>query len=167
MLQWDGRSALIPLFPGMEQAFAAAFAALSAAVSKSIELGVHLCYGDMDANHFIETIDLSMAVGFANLITNAAPRTLDWIHMPVPIDRDDAAYFSPLKDLNRGPSTDLFLGLVHAGDGAEDTVRRMKGASAFVPTFVIATERGMGRARTPQIVRELLSVHAQAAQAFP
>jgi hypothetical protein len=167
MVQWDARSPLMPAFPGMEQAFAAAFAALTAAVPKTVELGIHLCYGDMDAKHFIEPVDLSKAVSLANLISKAAPRPLDWIHMPVPMDRDDPAYFSPLKDLVRGPSTELFLGLVHVGDGAAGAVRRMKAASAFAPAFGIATECGMGRSRTPKLVRELLGVHAEAAQAFP
>jgi methionine synthase II (cobalamin-independent) len=167
MIQWDARSALMPPFPGMEHAFAAAFAALTAAVPDTVELGIHLCYGDMDAKHFIEPVDLSKAVSLANLISKAAPRPLNWIHMPVPMDRDDAAYFSPLQELARGPSTDLYLGLVHAGDGAAGTVRRMKAASAFASTFGIATECGMGRSRTPQLVRELLGVHAEAARAFP
>jgi hypothetical protein len=167
MVQWDARSPLMPPFPGMEQAFAGAFAALTAVIPKTVELGIHLCYGDMDAKHFIEPVDLSKAVSLANLITKAAPRPLNWIHMPVPMDRDDAAYFSPLRELVRGPSTELFLGLVHAGDGAAGAVRRMKAANAFTPAFGIATECGMGRSRTPQLVRELLSVHAQAAEAFP
>jgi hypothetical protein len=167
MIQWDGRSPLMPPFPGMEQAFAAAFGALTAVIPKSVELGIHLCYGDMDAKHFIEPADLSKAVSLANLITRVATRPLNWVHMPVPMDRDDPAYFAPLRELVLGPSTELFLGLVHAGDGAAGTVRRMKAASAFAPAFGIATECGMGRSRTPQLVRELLGVHAQAAQAFP
>jgi hypothetical protein len=121
----------------------------------------------MDAKHFIEPVDLSKAVSLANLISKASPRPLNWIHMPVPKDRDDGAYFSPLQELARGPSTELYLGLVHAGDGAAGTVRRMKAASAFASGFGIATECGMGRSRTPQRVRELLAVHAEAAQAFP
>ena len=166
MIQWDGRMALMPPFPGMAQAFAGAFARLSTAVPEGVELGFHLCYGDMDAKHFVEPADLGKAVELANLIIANAGRTVYWIHMPVPMDRADEAYFAPLKNLKRGPSTELYLGLVHAKDGVEGTVRRMKTASVFVQDFGIATECGIGRARTRELAREIMRVHAGAAQAF-
>ncbi len=166
MIQWDGRVAIMPSFPGMAQAFADAFARLSVAVPNGVELGFHLCYGDMDAKHFVEPADLGKAVELANLILENAGRTVNWIHMPVPMDRADAAYFAPLRSLKRDPSTELYLGLVHAKDGVEGTVRRMKTASAFVQGFGIATECGIGRARTRELAREIMRVHAGAAQAF-
>src|SRR5579871_6840275 len=48
MIQWDGRSPLMPPFPGMDSVFRQAFAALAGAVPAHVELGFHLCYGDMD-----------------------------------------------------------------------------------------------------------------------
>lgn len=46
-----------PSFPGMAQVFANKFAQLASAVPPAVELGFHLCYGDLDAKHFIEPID--------------------------------------------------------------------------------------------------------------
>lgn len=167
MIQWDGRTAMMPPFPGMESMFRQAFAQLSGAVPRNVELGFHLCYGDMDAKHFIEPLDLAKAVELSNLIISAGGRPVTWIHMPVPRDRSDAAYFAPLAHLKRAPGTELYLGLVHAEDGVEGTVRRMKAARDLTPDFGIATECGIGRARTPELVRSIMEIHAGAAQALP
>jgi methionine synthase II (cobalamin-independent) len=164
MLQWDGRSPMMPPFPGMEQVFAATFRRLGAAVPQGVELGFHLCYGNLDGKHFVEPEDLGKAVSLANLIVGACPRAVNWLHMPVPADRDDPAYFAPLKNLARAAGMELYLGLVHAKDGAEGTMRRMKAAAAFVKDFGIATECGIGRARTPEMAREIMMVHARAAE---
>ena len=48
------RAAMMPPFPGIEPMFRKAFAQLAGAVPGDVELGFHLCYGDMDAKHFIE-----------------------------------------------------------------------------------------------------------------
>jgi hypothetical protein len=167
MVQWDGRSSLIPPFPGMEQAFRMAFAQLGGAVPPDVELGFHLCYGDMDAKHFVEPLDLGKAVELANLIIEATGRTVNWIHMPVPRDRSDSAYFAPLSRLKRPRGLELYLGLVHAQDGADGTVKRMRAASEVTKDFGIATECGISRSRTVDLVRSILKIHAEAAQALP
>ncbi len=167
MIQWDGRAPIMPAFPGMEPMFRQAFAQLSGAVPPDAELGIHLCYGDMDAKHFIEPADLTKAVELANLIIDSAARPVTWIHMPVPRDRSDLAYFAPLKNLKRGPQTELYLGLVHSEDGVDGTVRRMKAASEVTRDFGIATECGIGRARTRELARSIMEVHSGAAKAFP
>jgi hypothetical protein len=166
MIQWDGRVPSMPPLPGMQQIFAGAFARLTRPVPAAAELGFHLCYGDMDAKHFIEPVDLGKAVELANLITHSSSHPVNWLHMPVPASRDDSAYFEPLAKLERGAGTELYLGLVHASDGVEGTVRRMRTASRYVRDFGIATECGIGRARTLGMVHELLKVHAGAAQSF-
>jgi hypothetical protein len=78
----------------------------------------------------------------------------------VPIDRSDDGYFKPLKDLRIDPATEIYLGLVHAVDGPDGTRRRIATASRHVKDFGIATECGMARARTPEVVMGLLKVHA-------
>jgi methionine synthase II (cobalamin-independent) len=164
MIQWDGRAPQIPPYPGLEGALKAAFARLAAAVPSDVELGFHLCYGDMDAKHFVEPLDLAKAVSLANLLMAVSGRTVNWIHMPVPISRDDTDYFAPLQGLQRSRDTELYLGLVHAKDGVAGTVRRMQTARRFVQDFGIATECGIGRSRTPELVRELMRIHASAAE---
>jgi hypothetical protein len=52
-------------------------------------------------------------------------RPINLIHMPVPRDRSDDAYFAPLKTLKLRPETTFALGLVHHTDGLDGTARRM------------------------------------------
>lgn len=42
---------------------------------------------------------------------------------PVPIDRDDDAYFAPLESLLLHEGTELYLGLIHREDGARSAHR--------------------------------------------
>ena len=163
MLVWDGRWPAIPAFTGMEQDFAAQFRRLSAPVPEGVDLGFHLCYGDLDGKHFVEPLDAAKMVSLANLICANAGRGVDFMHMPVPIARDDDAFFRPMRDLKLGQKTELFLGVVHAKDGVEGTKRRMATARKYAPQFGIATECGMARARSPAVVRELLAIHAASA----
>lgn len=135
--------------------------ALRAAVPPAVEMGFHLCYGDSGGKHFKEPADASLLVKVANAIAAGSPRPIQWIHMPVPKERDDSAYFAPLKNLQLRPETRLFLGLVHPGDGIEGTRRRMAMAERFVTNFGIATECGFGR-RPPETIPELLRIHAEA-----
>ncbi|MCS6946683.1 MAG: hypothetical protein NZM12_03610, partial [Steroidobacteraceae bacterium] len=165
MVQWDGRSSALPPLPDQAEIFSGQFARLTAAIPEPVELGFHLCYGDMDAKHFVEPLDLGKAVELANLIVGASRHRVNWLHMPVPMTRDDSGYFAPLRNLVRG-DTELYLGLVHAEDGVAGTVRRMRSASAVVPDFGIATECGFGRARTRSLVERLIQIHAEAARAL-
>jgi len=136
---------------------------LMAAVPEDVELGFHLCYGDWDAKHFIEPLDATKLVEVANLLTAAATRPITYIHMPVPINRADDAYFEPLRSLRLSPGAELYLGLVH-GDGIDATKKRIAAASKYVTNFGIATECGIARCRTPEVVRSLLEVYAGASQ---
>jgi len=63
--------------------------------------------------------------------------------MPVPIDRDDNAYFAPLRDLKTG-SARIYLGLVHGSDRLEGATRRVAAARSALEDFGVATECGMG-----------------------
>src|SRR5690349_21491615 len=117
MVTWDGRWPNNPPFPEMEQVFSANFARLAAVVPRDVELGFHLCYGDLDAKHFVQPIDATKMVELANLISSRVQRPIQWMHMPVPIDRRDEAFYAPLAGLQLHPETELFLGLVHVQDG--------------------------------------------------
>jgi hypothetical protein len=100
-------------------------------------------------------------VDFANRLTARLPRPIQLIHMPVPRDRSDAAYFAPLARLRLNPATKLCLGLVHHTDGIDGTRARLATAQRFVTDFSIATECGFGR-RDPKTIPELLRIHALA-----
>jgi hypothetical protein len=89
-------------------------------------------------------------------------RSIDLIHMPVPRDRTDDAYFAPLQRLALRPETELCLGLVHYTDGVDGTKQRQATAKKYVGDFSIATECGFGR-RDPRTIPELLRIHAAVA----
>jgi hypothetical protein len=101
-------------------------------------------------------------VAVANLLGRKINRPIQLIHMPVPRDRADDAYFEPLRRLRLEPGTQLALGLVHYTDGIAGTRRRLATAEKYVNNFAIATECGFGR-RRPDTIPELLRIHAEAA----
>jgi len=167
MILWDGQAqTMVPGHGMTRDDLIARLKRICAAVPKDVELGIHLCYGDFDARHFVEPRDAAAMVGFANAITKAVTHKLAYVHMPVPIARDDDAFFRPFRELKLRKGTELYLGVVH-GDGAEATRRRIAAAQAHVGEFGIATECGMARARTPDVVMNLLKVHAAASRPAP
>lgn len=132
---------------------------LGSHVPDDVSLGYHLCYGDAGHRHFIEPDDTSKLVRIANSISSGVQRTLNWIHMPVPRDRSDDAYFQPLTGLNLRTETELYLGLVHFTDGVQGTQRRIDTAQKYVAEFGVAAECGFGR-RPPETVAPLMEIHA-------
>src|SRR5262249_46140407 len=87
-----------------------------------------------------------------------------YIHMPVSSARSHDDYFRPLQQIALSPSTEIFLGLIHASDGAEGTRRRIEVARKYIKAFGIATECGMARARTRRMIDDLLRVHEETSQ---
>jgi len=134
---------------------------LADAVPEDVEMGVHLCYGDFGARHMIEPRDSGMMVEVANALADGIGRPLTYLHLPVPIARTDDGYFRPLGALRLSGRTELYLGLIHAGDGVEGTRKRIEVARKFVTGFGIATECGIARARKPDLVHRLLELHAE------
>jgi hypothetical protein len=86
------------------------------------------------------------------------------VHLPVPIERDDAAYFAPLADLGLPEGTELYLGLVHHEDGVDGALRRIDAASTAVTRFGVATECGFGRGPAERTV-PLLDLHRDVLEA--
>jgi hypothetical protein len=166
MVSWDGRRQNSPAFPGMQEVFAANFSRLGGAVPADVEVGFHLCYGDLDARHFIDPVDATKMVEMAELITRSVARPINWMHMPVPIDRSDDAFYQPLESMQLAPETELYLGVVHAQDGVEGTTRRIATARRHVPRFGIASECGISRGRGPELAMEFIKTYAAAAAAL-
>ena len=135
---------------------------LGDAVPDGVELGYHLCYGDAGHKHFVEPSDCAKLTEVANAVSAGLRRRLDWVHMPVPRDRHDDAYYQPLAGLELQESTDLYLGLVHMTDGAAGTARRIAAARKVVSDFGVATECGFGR-RPASTVPSLMELHAEMA----
>ena len=166
-IQWDvaievngilENPAVAAQFP--QQEFVKAIARISNSVPKDVELGVHLCYGDADHKHTVQPKDTRIMVDLANDLLATIVHPLRWIHLPVPIERDDAPYFAPLLDLDRKREFELYLGLIHLTDGIEGARRRIAAAKRVVRDFGVATECGWGR-RKPETIPDLLTLHTR------
>lgn len=160
MIIWDGQPQdMFPLVKASKPEIIARLQRLGDAVPGAVELGLHLCYGDFGASHFVEPRDAGPMVEVCNDVTKATKRRINYIHLPVPISRDDEAFYVPFKSLRLSEQTKLYLGLIHVKDGPEGTRRRIEVANRFVPEFGVATECGIARARTIGIIEETLQVY--------
>ena len=146
----------------MVDRFTTIMADLSDPIPADIPLLFHFCYGDANHKHAIEPTDMSDMVNMANALATKIHRPINLIHMPVPRDRSDDAYFTPLRDLDLKPETKLCLGLVHYTDGFEGAGHRMAAARKYAPDFAIGTECGFGR-RDPKTIPALLDLHVKIA----
>jgi len=150
-LQWDvcwevlNLEGVTPWVPDSDHwaRYTDAVAELSRGIPDSVAVGYHLCYGNWEARHMVEPADLGLCVRMANATVEHAAHDVAFFHMPVPIERDDDAYFAPLRDLESGPAR-IYLGLVHAQDGLEGAARRITAARSALGDFGVATECGMG-----------------------
>jgi hypothetical protein len=143
----------------MQETFSRILIDLGNRVPAGVELMFHLCYGDSNHRHVVEPTDMGDMVELTNRLARGLTRRLDLVHMPVPRDRCDDAYFAPLQLLRLPPEAELCLGLVHHTDGIEGTKKRRVTALKHVKKFSIATECGFGR-RDPRTIPELLRIHA-------
>ena len=170
-IQWDIAAEICFILENPEMAkiipmkpLVASIAQASEHVPPDAELGLHLCYGDPGHKHVIEPKDTRLMVDLTNALVAEIKHPVAWVHMPVPRDREDVAYFEPLKGLKLEPGTELFLGLVHQTDGLAGALRRLAAAKQIVTDFGIATECGFGR-RSPDTVPVLIDLHREIALA--
>ncbi|QQS13292.1 MAG: hypothetical protein IPK81_03295 [Rhodospirillales bacterium] len=137
---------------------------LGDAVPEAVELGYHLCYGSPRDEHLVQPKDAAILVEMMNGIGDAVRRRIDFLHIPVPKDRSDDAYFKPLRDWRRRPETRPHLGLIHHADAAGDRAR-IAAARVYVPDFGVSSECGWGRTE-PSRLPGLLEAHRAAAALF-
>ncbi len=129
-------------------------------VPDDVPVGFHLCYGDVEESHFAQPADAGTIASVIRGVLAAAPRPVAYFHLPVPIGRDDAAYFAPLGDVEVPEGTDLILGLVHHEDGVDGALARIDAASTALDRFGIGTECGFGRGPAERTV-PLLDLHRE------
>ena len=80
---------------------------------------------------------------FFNAICARVTRPIDWLHVPVPRPHDSPEYFAPLRDLERGPDTELYLGLLYPDDGVARTRQKLEIAHECVGNFGVAAACGL------------------------
>src|ERR687895_1307711 len=118
-LQWDTNFEFgmlegdVPAwFPDVKGGILERLIRMSRLVPPDVELGFHFCSGHDQAEQRHIPADMSRMVDIANALAASLDRPLNWVHMPVPRERDDAGFVAPLRDLRLQPSTELYLGLV-------------------------------------------------------
>ena len=140
-----------PWFAPVREGIVERIVRLTGAVDDDVQLGIHLCYGSINNQHFVQPKDSGHLVEMANVLTREITRPIQWIHMPVPKDRTDTMYFEPMKGLALWKETELYLGLIHAND-MQGTLERMSTAREVISQdFGVGTWCGMGRTPADQI----------------
>lgn len=160
MQAFDG--ARKPYFDDAESGLIERWIRVGNAVPATVQMGYHLCYGSLGGKHFVEPKDMYKMVEAVNGFSAGIGRTIEFVHMPVPVERDDGEYFEALKNLKLRPETELYLGLIHDTDGLEGTQRRIAAANKYCTRYGVATECGFGR-RDIKTVLPLLDLHAKVA----
>lgn len=118
---------------------------ISDAVNQDVKMGAHLCHGDQFYGHLVQPKDMGKLVDLSNRVLANVTHTIRWLRMPVPKDdRNDDAYFAPLKELKIPVETEVYLGLVHVND-VDGTRAQIETGKKFLEGFGIATECGLGR----------------------
>ena len=166
-IQWDVATEM-SIFEGVYSApivnpwvtLMARLSRLGNAVPEEVDMGYHLCYGSMNNRHWKEPDDLGMCIKVANELKKTVSRQINFLHMPVPVDRVDDDYYEPLIDLEMDPATEVFLGLLHDTDSTNGNVNRLSIASKYLREFGIASECGLGR-REPKDMVKIIEHHAE------
>ena len=135
-------------------------------IPRAAQFGLHLCYGDLHHHHYFAPSNLEVTVAMANSAVIAAPRRIDYVHMPVPANRVDNEYFAPLRDLTIGETT-LYAGLLHLSDGVPGALRRVEVLRRhYAGHLGVATECGLGHRPPDHTLADLLALHRDVADAL-
>ena len=159
-LQWDVCAEVLEIAAGLPQLLpddlwtraGAQFGRIAAEIPSPVMLGFHFCYGDLAHHHLVEPADLSLSVRMANLAISSAKRSVNWVHMPVPMNRIDYAYFAPLREL-KNSDTNVFLGLIHLHDGVEGSLKRVEVVQRYASGFGVAMECVLSRQSSSHLTR--------------
>lgn len=187
-IQWDLPTELATIegwFPnpyGGAEPIYAATARLAGWVDDDADLTFHLCYGDskFGASPFmgdppdeeaaarggrhILPRDASAIVALSNGLSRHVTRRINAIQAATVAAWTKRAHWQPLAQLALEPETEVYLGLVHAEDGAEGARARAELAAAFLPDFGLSTECGLGRHSAEQLEAVLVAWRELAAR---
>jgi hypothetical protein len=180
-IQWDLPTELATVegwFPnpyGAVEPIFAATARLAQWVHDDADLTFHLCYGDskFGASPFmgdppdeeaaarggrhVLPRDASAIVTLANGLSRHVQRRIDAIQAATVAAWTKRAHWQPLAGLAVEPTTEVYLGLLHAEDGAAGARERAAIAAEFLPHFGISTECGLGRHSAEQLEAVLVA----------
>jgi methionine synthase II (cobalamin-independent) len=130
-------------------------------VPEDVRVGLHLCYGDYQHGHESEPESIGVQVKLVNDLAAAAHRRIDFAAFTVPQDRDDEAFFEPLKELRPDSLGRSYFGIVpyYPDRQPEGAVARMASyIDQYIDDWGVCTECGMGR-HEAETVPALLDLH--------
>lgn len=125
-------------------------------IDADVELGMHLCLGSLGGKHWGDAKDTEILVEVISQMLPRLGRHIDYVHLPVPKDRDDAGYLEPLKKvlpLLKHKVSHIYLGLVHPND-EEGTKRRIETAKSVFGNEIswgVSTECGTRQASPAEL----------------
>jgi hypothetical protein len=138
-------------------------ARIGALVPADVDLGYHLCYGSPGDAHMVYPKDSANLVEIANGLFARIKRPIRYLHLPVPRERNDDAFFAPLAELALPAETLLYIGLVHRHDD-QGNAAKLAAARKFVRVDGIGAECGMGRG-DPANFEPMLEAHLKTVEA--
>lgn len=134
---------------------------LARAVPEETLLGYHWCYGTWGGWPMTDMQDLDLCVRLSNEAVRRTRHRLDYVHMPV-IKQPNDAFFAPLERLDVG-DTKVYLGLVHEDEtDTQPFLRRVQGARRHLRDFGIGGVCGYGRV-DPSDLPKVLKMHTDCA----
>jgi len=160
VLLWE---AYLEQYPGYREEVLGMLGRIGDAVPADADLGYHLCYGSPQDEHMVQPKDMGVLVDLANGIVSQVKRPVRYVHLPVPRDKNDEAYFRPLAALRLPQPTALYLGLVHAKDPAGNAAK-LALARRFAGVSGVSAECGLGRGK-PELFPDVLEQHRRLAEA--
>jgi hypothetical protein len=155
VLTWEGYYDQVPDFKNVIWGI---IGRLGDLVPADMDLGYHLCYGSPADAHMVEPKDMAVLVEIANGLVKAVNRPIQYIHMPVPIERNDEGYFAPLAKIDLPVGTDLLLGCVHGADPEGNAIKLAK-AQKYATIAGIGAECGVGRIEDHSRLTDILEQH--------
>ena len=121
-------------------------------------LGIHWCFGTWGGWPMADMADLNACVRLSNEAKRRFKHRLDYVHMPVTVEPDEA-FMAPLDRLDIG-DTKVFLGMVHHTDDIDAFRRRRDLARKHLDSFGIGSVCGYGRLPAHELTG-VLRIHAE------
>jgi SAM-dependent methyltransferase len=168
-VQWDANfefamldGSLSAWFDDVQAGVVERLVRLGSRVPDDVELGFHLCHGH-SRPYGPPGRDVRTKVLVANALSASLSRPLNWVHIPVPSHRVDAADYEPLAGLRLRSETELYLGVISPDDGETGARARLAMAERVIQGFGVATACGWGRF-SPSNIPALVGLHAALSQ---
>jgi hypothetical protein len=136
---------------------------LANSVPEQVPLGLHWCYGTWGGWPMTEMPNMELCVRLSNEAIERIKRHVDYVHMPIVPNPDDA-FLAPSRKLKIG-DTRVFLGLIHPKDGLQGAQRRINLAKKYLKDFGIGAVCGFGR-ENPRELGNILEIHKEAARSL-